>query len=221
MKVKLRTAAYAAFGLAAVIVVAALVVNQLPGSSPGAQAGVDSSTGAASAAPPAGQLATPKAPAAGGKSAKRAPDSSSGGQEQQPSVNIASPYSLPPSTPRKSLVVAPLPKTASARGKVVAGFPSAVIPLAQGSTVTFSSVASAKTRLQVGLDATSSLDANAVLNFYRTALGSVGLTATATPAVGGSVALAFVRGADTVTVTASPTGGGSQYTVYGVFTTEA
>ena len=130
------------------------------------------------------------------------------------------PYVLPPSAPRRPLVFAPLPKTASAQGKIVAGFPSTVIPLAQKSTVTFTSVGSAETRLQVGLDATSSLGPTAILDFYRTALGSVGLTATTTPALDGSIALAFVRGADTVTVTASATGDGSRYTVYGVFTTE-
>ena len=41
---------------------------------------------------------------------------------------------------------------------------------------------------------------------------------TADPAVAGSTAVAFTRGTDSVTVTATPGSGGTSYVLYGAFT---
>ena len=94
----------------------------------------------------------------------------SSGKEGNPSISTPVPYRLPGSTPPtrhrpqpKALVSAPLPATASARGSIVKGFP-AVIPQAPESTITFSSVATEGDRMQMGLDATTSVSADGVLS---------------------------------------------------------
>ncbi|GAB3041589.1 hypothetical protein GCM10027052_24210 [Parafrigoribacterium mesophilum] len=109
-----------------------------------------------------------------------------------------------------------MPKAATARGSIVQGFPTAVIPLAPGSSVTFSSVSPDRTRLTAGLDATCNLSPDEVLGYYRTALAPLGLVTTSVPALAGSVAEAFVRGSSTVTVSVTAVSGGSRYSVHGV-----
>ena len=125
---------------------------------------------------------------------------------------------LPPSTGLPRPVAAPLPATASATGKLVAGFPAAALPAAPGSTISSSSVASQGEHLQVSLVAKSSRAAIDIVAFYRAALAAYGMYDMPAPAVAGSTAVAFSRGGDSVTVTATPGTGGTSYVVYGTFT---
>lgn len=194
---RVRAAVLGAFALAIVIVIAALVVGRLPGrgsDSPGDLTTSDSSSSSRSPSP-----------------------SGHGGKEQAPSRATKTPYRLPSAEPLAPLISTPLPKAASARGAIAAGFPTAVIPLAPASSVTYSSVSSDRKRLQAGLDATSKLAPDEVLGFYRTKLAPLGLVATSAPAASGWTAVAFVRGASTLTVTASAAGAhGSRYSIHGV-----
>jgi hypothetical protein len=184
----------------------------------GAATGNDTTDGVAGSATPsptASGTASPKA-----KSATGAPNS---GKEGNPSGSTPTPYSLPGSKPLATpqpLIGTPLPPSASARGSIVKGFP-AVIPQAPKSTVTFSSIATEGTRMQVGLDATTTISVADVFSYYRTAFEPLGLVAAATPAVDGSTALSFVRGDNGITVTVSDSTGGSRshYTVTGVLST--
>lgn len=192
---RVRAAVLGAFALALVIVIAALIAGRMPG--PGGDAASDA--------------------AASQSGSARSPSASGHGLEQNPSQEAQKPYRLPSAEPPAPLITAPLPKAAAARGAIVQGFPTAVIPLVPGSSVTYSSVSPDRTRLGAGLDATSNLPPEEVLGYYRTALAPLGLVATSAPAVAGSLAVAFVRGTSTVTVTASAAaGGGSQYSIHGV-----
>jgi hypothetical protein len=171
----------------------------------------DGGAGSATPSPHASGKASPKA-----KSPAGTPNR---GKEGNPSASAPTPYSLPSSKPlakAQPLVGTPLPPSASARGSIVKGFP-AVIPQAPNSMVVFSSIATQGTRMQVGLEATTTNSVADVLSFYRTAFEPLGLVAAAAPAAEGSTALTFVRGDNGITVTVSDSAGGhAQYTVTGV-----
>lgn len=115
-----------------------------------------------------------------------------------------------------SLVSAPLPRTATRRGTVVAGFPLSVIPVLTGSTVRSSGVSSTSGVLQVSIVARAPRSAGSVLGFYRRALSEHGFSESTVPAVGGSTASEFRRGADHLVITVSrPTSQGTTYSIFG------
>lgn len=119
-----------------------------------------------------------------------------------------------------ALISRPLPKTASGRGMVVAGFPAGVIPLASASSVQSSGISSAGTKMQVSIVATSSRSPDRILLFYRTALARSGFVESAAPAVGGSTAASFAHEADNLVVTVTRTSPkASTYSVYGTLHT--
>jgi hypothetical protein len=120
---------------------------------------------------------------------------------------------LPPSNPAP-LVTMPLPRAASAQGRLLSRFPEALRPT-RATQVQSSSVSPSGDRLQVGLVATASLSPEQVLLAYRTRLARRGMTETATPpSVAGSQAAAFRRGGSVVTVTVTPRGSGAAYAVH-------
>ena len=208
---RLRTVTIALVAVALVIVVAAVMMGNATGQKARLADSADAGTSQANRSPGA------PTDASGKKDKSDAPS----GKEGNPSASAPAPYRLPDSkAPAKPepLVSEPLPASASARGSIVAGFP-AVISKAPKSTVAFSSVATQGTRMQVGLDATSGISAADVLSFYRTAFTRLGLVAKSAPAVDGSSALVFVRGANGITVTVSDAPGAprSHYTVTAVF----
>lgn len=189
-------------------------------------AGADARS-AAAATPSA--VGTPGAPSNGTAStapADPAPGASApspGTPVHEPSTEVlplpsSSPLSLPPSTPLPDLVTSPLPATASATGKIVRGFPSTLLSTAPESQVVSSSVAAEGSHLQASLAATSTLSADEVLLYYRTAFAPFGLLDSAAPATSGSSALVFTRGADTVTLTVTGDAGGTGYVIFGALT---
>ncbi|HYJ28677.1 MAG TPA: hypothetical protein VEW73_13260 [Nocardioides sp.] len=120
---------------------------------------------------------------------------------------------LPPADPAP-LVTTPLPRGASAQGRLLRQFPDALRPT-RGAHVESSSLSPMGDRLQVGLVATTSLAPAQVLLAYRTRLAHRGMDETAAPpSVAGSHAAAFRRGDSLVTVTVSPRGSGSSYAVH-------
>ncbi|MHC5797829.1 hypothetical protein ACVXZ4_16910 [Lacisediminihabitans sp. FW035] len=119
-----------------------------------------------------------------------------------------------------SAAIAPLlsgaaPKTASKNGAIVTGFP-ATIPVAAGSTIGSSAVASSGNNVQATLVAKTSLAAPDLLDYYQSAFAKIGLYSTEVPAVGGSTAFSFAHGNDTVTLTVTPTKTGADYSIYAV-----
>ena len=120
---------------------------------------------------------------------------------------------LPPASPAP-LVTTPLPRGASAQGRLLRQFPDALRP-PRGARVESSSLSPMGDRLQVGLVATTALSPAQVLLAYRTRLGRRGMDETAAPpSVAGSRAAAFRRGDSVVTVSVSPRGSGSSYAVH-------
>ena len=111
------------------------------------------------------------------------------------------------------LVTAPLPRAASARGRLVTRFPPALRPI-RATRVETSSISRLGDRLQVALVASTSLAPEDVLLAYRTRLAGRGLVEqTAPPATPGSQAAAFRRGRSTVTLAVTSQGSGTGYSV--------
>ncbi|WP_431841512.1 hypothetical protein [Calidifontibacter indicus] len=109
----------------------------------------------------------------------------------------------------------PLPKQASAKGRLAAGHPTLLGQLT-GSTVTVSSVSPAGNGLQVGLSAVGAGSATDVLAAYRAKLAPLGFTESTVHAVAGASAVRFTRGHDVVTVSAKTVGKQTGYTVFGL-----
>ncbi len=121
-------------------------------------------------------------------------------------------------TEQDPLVTAPLPKTASAKGKLVTGFPTQVIAIPAGLTIENSSVASEGEHLQVTLVGTSAGTQGDVQAFYQTALSALGMTGAAASSAAGSTATTYSRGTDNITVTTTADSTGTQLSILGVFT---
>lgn len=226
---KQRTLLIAGLAAAAVIAAGAFTLTQLP-----TPAGTDATARSASASPtprtpstsptpasPSPTGPTPSSTAGPGSGAGAGPDVPAAGKrystEVLPPVENSSP-ALPPSDPLPVPVSAPLPRTASATGGLVSGYPEKVLPVTPGARVASSSVASQDGRLQVTLTATSASGVTDILAFYRTALAKYGMYDAPAPAQGGATALRFDRDGSSVTVTAAPTDDGSKYIIFGTFT---
>ena len=119
---------------------------------------------------------------------------------------------LPPSDPIPPLLHAPAPDTATAEGALVDGFPSFLTP-APSSTVAASMVASEGANVQAAFSATSTNTVEAVQDYFDGIFAALALHPTQAPAVGGSTAWAYSRGAESVTVTLTPTARGCDYSI--------
>ena len=124
---------------------------------------------------------------------------------------------LPPSTVAGPLVSGPLPASATSTGALVAGFPPG-IPLPSGNTIATSSVSSNGNRLQATLSAKTTIDPAELVNWFSQQFAKLGLPGSPAPAVGGSIAYAFARGDDSITLTVTPAkSGGSGFTLLCTF----
>jgi hypothetical protein len=120
-----------------------------------------------------------------------------------------------PST-KGSLITGRLPTTASRNGAIVAGFPTALLPLPSGSVVRSSGVSSASNVLQVSIVANSSRSPGSILGFFRRALSAHGFAESKAPAIGGSTAAGFSRSADDIVVTVARAGRSTtSYSLFG------
>lgn len=115
----------------------------------------------------------------------------------------------------RSFLTAPLPASASAVDAVAKGFPVSVIPLLGGASVQSSGVSTTSTAMQVSIVASSSKSPKAVLGFYRKALSARGFVEGSAPAVGGSTASKFKRGAEHLMVTTTARGSNTTYSLFG------
>jgi hypothetical protein len=151
-------------------------------------------------------------PAAPGSEADPAP--------AQPGVELPPPPEaeadepdLPVSEPLPVLLPGPAPATDAETGAVVAGFPAFIEP-APESTVSSSMVTSEGDRVQAALTASSSETAEKVRAHFDAVFATHHLQPTPVPVVGGSTALAYTRGTESVTVTLTAlAGGGTDYSV--------
>jgi len=179
-------------------------------------------TGAGAADRGAGSGAGPSEPGAGDDGSvpggTQAPGTSS---ETLPTPAPHATQPPPSPAPTGPSLTGPLPASASARGeRLVAGFPTRVVPVLAELRVVSSSVAAQGARLQIGLEASADVSPTAVLDAYVTALARSGFTASASPALPGSTATAFTRGTDGVTVTVRDRlGGGTELVLAGTLST--
>ncbi|MFF2053428.1 hypothetical protein ACFVU2_17640 [Leifsonia sp. NPDC058194] len=223
MKLSRRT--WIVSGLAAAVVLAAgaVTLSLLPGpaGSPtaGAPAAGSSSSPSPSATTSAPAAGAPAAPAAPAPTAQSSPPAA--GKRFTTEVIPADPQAtpaLPPSTPIPYPVSAPLPKTASATGGIVEGFPTTVLPQLPGSKVKTTSVASDSPNLQVSLTGTTDGSVTDVVGFYRQALAKFGMYDAAAPALDGATAVTYSRDGNAVTLTATPNQSGTSFALFGTFT---
>lgn len=171
--------------------------------------------------PPKAPAATSTPSAADSPTTSSAPESSApNGAEMPPAEDgtvSPTPTGLPGLTavrPDPPLISLPLPRSAVATGRLVAGFPS-FLRAPNGSGVDTSSIATDQDRMQVALGGTTAATPEQILRAYRTRLTSRGMEEQDTPTIAGSVAAAFVRGTSTITVTVSREGARTTYSVYG------
>lgn len=217
------TAIVTVLALAASIVVFSAILDTAPAATvPGISS--PSSTGEAAAVPGGTGSAPPSSATDGAFAQPRGEDETGPVNERTssevlPAPEETSPLGLPVSPPPPGLVAAPLPATASATGSLVAGFPSAVIPVEEDTAVQSSSVASAENRLQVTLVGTTPSTMADVLEFYRVSFAANHLVDSIAPAADGSTALLFARGTDTILLTVTPArSGDTAYSVFAAFT---
>jgi septal ring-binding cell division protein DamX len=116
---------------------------------------------------------------------------------------------IPPREPALPTLDGPLPAAGSAQGRLVAGFPVAVVGPAEGDEVIDSSVAPEGTTLQVTLTARSERDAEAIRDHYRALWVPFGLT----PQTHSTDELSFRSATASVTLDVVGTGTGTVYTV--------
>lgn len=121
-------------------------------------------------------------------------------------------------TTLEPLVKGPLPKSASATGELVAGFPSEVIPIPTGLKISSSSVATQGEHLQVTLVGTSPASEAAVQSFYQAAFTKLGMTGAVAPVGAADSATTFTRGSDSITVTTTAKASGTELSIFGAFT---
>jgi hypothetical protein len=181
----------------------------------------------------AGSTATPSAGPTG-KATTKGSTTTKGGSASSEIAPVATQTQAPGAAPtsgtlpgvrptrRGPLVSDPLPRAASAQGTLVAGYPRRVVPKVPGSTIRSSSVSPSTGRLQVALDARVKASTPDVLRFYAVRLARFGFTSAAAPAVGGSQASSYTRGASSLTVTVTPASSGTvDYTVFGTLHTKS
>ncbi|NQX27490.1 hypothetical protein HQQ81_09020 [Microbacteriaceae bacterium VKM Ac-2854] len=226
--------------IAAVLVAAAITLDLLgrdDGPPPPAAATLDPSPGAAgpsttaaTAPPTATTPATVPSAAAEPSSAPSseptaAPGAAAEGPDPARPLEVTGPApestGLPPSAPRPALVTLPLPPAASAEGSVVAGFPTAVVPVLDGARIASTSIAGDGSVLRAGLVADGARAADSVLDFYRAVLSPLGFTSAELPGNEGGTAMEFSRGADSVSVSIDPERNGrTGYSVFAVLHAE-
>lgn len=221
--------------LAVLIAAVALVLDQMaskPGpataqSSVSPSPGGDPSNGNSSGNPSASPSGSPTS----GSSTSSPADGSGNGSgdggttakplEVLPPVT-ATPTGLPVPSAPAPLITGPLPKSGTAKGSVVEGWPSSVVTLPVGTTVGSTSISSSGNVLQLTADGIVGTSQEDVLGAFRQSLVGQGFWSEDAPAPDGALAARFVRGTDTVTVSVSVTGTGvSRFQLLGSLHTTA
>lgn len=208
-------------GLAAALTAGAVALNGAGGPEPAVGQGAGqqsvagtlpspSKTGPSASAPNA-EAPSPKATGSTAR-AKAAPAGPA--LEVLPPVKKAG-AGLPESKKRAPVVSGKLPKTASKHGSLVKGFPKDAVPVPDGAKIVTSSVAAQGRVLQVGLEASSKLSAQRILETYKADFEDKGWLYTAAPAADGAQAIRGGFEGDSVTVTVRTSGTGA--TILSVF----
>ncbi|MFF1829778.1 hypothetical protein [Paenarthrobacter sp. NPDC058040] len=211
-----RRLVIAGIGLALVIAVIALVLDQLAvRPSANTAQGPTPSAGASASAKPSGSSAGEQTSGSPTSGASQGASGADGGTspsakplEVLPPVT-ATPTGLPEPSSPAPLLKGSLPAAGAASGKVVDGWPNEILSLPAGTTIGSTSISTSGDVLQLSADGIVGKPQQAVLDAFRAELVPHGFWSEDAPASDGAVATRFVRGADTVTVSVSVTGTGN------------
>ena len=227
---KAKRLVIAGVGLAAILGGTAVVLDQMTAGGPSAAlvappagssppAGSGPPAASSSADPGKTDPATPTGPGAGaatptgGSAEGSAPAPVD--REVLPPVS-ASPSGLPVPSAPAPLIKSPLPATASAQGKIVAGFPAGVVSFPAGTVVISTAVSTADGALQMTADAIVAQRQDSVVGHFQQVLGRLKFWSEPVPSAQGQRAVRFSRGSDSVTLTTSTTGtGGTRFMLLG------
>ncbi|WP_213816480.1 hypothetical protein [Glaciihabitans sp. dw_435] len=179
---------------AAIITAAALALDTLP-----------SGTNGAIAAPDASQTSA--------RAASTLPPLEVG-------LPTATPTGLPPTPPVAPLLTA-VPRTGSAKGKFVDGFPPVLRTILAGATVVSSSVASEGNIVQAGVVGTMPVSADSAIKVVKAALFRLRFSSVVTQPSATTTSVVFrTKKQDTVTLAITPTGKSSiSFTIHAVLRT--
>ncbi|WP_139306447.1 hypothetical protein [Nocardioides exalbidus] len=187
-----------------------------PGTGSGTGSGQGSGQSTQSGSPSASPSASGSSGGSDGSSSGTTGDGTGAGLEVPEAApeTVDSLSELLGSMDSRPLVTAPLPRPASARGRLVGGFPTVLRPTSASRVVT-SGISPSGDRLQVGLVASSRLSVTEVLLAYRTRLGKRGVVELADPpTTAGSVAGSFRRQGSRITITATSEGSRTTYSIH-------
>lgn len=123
---------------------------------------------------------------------------------------------LPPLAAAAPLVAAPLPKSGSRDGGLVAGFPTSVAEPMEDSDVVSTSIATENTAMQVSLVSSTTTALDEIRAHYRALWTSLGLR----EQPGDDSTMAFTGEFESLTLNVRTTGTGNMYTIFGVLRTE-
>lgn len=208
---RLRRILIGAIAAASVIVAAGVVVSFLPTRSGHsvAQTVFDGGSSTTTAQP-----SPSEGPRLSGASGAKSPGGSKTAEQDDSLLTAVgtSSETIPTATPTPyRLHPTAAPKTVTASD----------LAAAPHSKVASKSVNSAQGTTQIFLSATTSTKPADTVAYYQGVFTSLGMTGKPVPAVGGSTAIAFTRGASTVTLTVSAHDKGSSYLIHGVLRTGA
>jgi hypothetical protein len=115
------------------------------------------------------------------------------------------------------LLTGPLPKSAEATGKLVAGFPTTIVAIPPDSTVLNSAIATQGQHMQATVVGTSAASEGDVQAYFQGAFTQLDLTGAVTPSATGTVANTYSRGTDRITVTTSTASGKTRFSIFALF----
>jgi hypothetical protein len=116
------------------------------------------------------------------------------------------------------LINSPLPKSASAEGKLVAGFPTSVISLPPGAKVVSSAIATEGDRMQATVVASSAASENTVHGYFDGIFTALGLRGTETSAAPGTRATTWSNGTDNIVVATNVDDEMTRFSIFALFT---
>lgn len=141
-----------------------------------------------------------------------------GSEVQDPVSGQPEPGRIPPLPAATPLVSPPLPESASAKGKLVKGFPENIMGTAPDSDIVSSAIATEGNAMQVTLVARTDASPDSIVAHYRDTWAQLGLVDQGT--TGGDGA-SFAGPHTSLTLAFSPgSGTGTVYTILGSFRTE-
>lgn len=133
-----------------------------------------------------------------------------------PQLGIANPPQA--DTETSPLITLPLPESASAEGRLVAGFPTAVLSLPPEATVVNSAIATEGDRMQATVVASTSASEETVQRYFDEVFTDLGLTGADTKSAPGSTATTWSNGTDSIAVATTADGDVTRFSIFALFT---